>query len=72
MPDLLIICALKFDLLNPGSESKNGCQDIDECVSSPCNIHAQCSNSIGSFDCKCTNGTVGDGLEHRISKKKVF
>ena len=34
-----------------------GCNDIDECsIVSICPSNAQCSNTVGSFDCKCDNG----------------
>ncbi|CAK8696725.1 unnamed protein product [Clavelina lepadiformis] len=42
------------------------CEDIDECTNPPnensCDSHAQCTNSIGSFQCNCNIGYVGDGL----------
>ena len=37
--------------------------DTNECVEqSPCDQNAQCTNSIGSFTCVCSNGYRGDGL----------
>ena len=35
--------------------------DIDECVSSPCNTNASCTNTPGSFVCICATGFSGDG-----------
>ena len=37
--------------------------DIDECSDSThnCNTHATCTNTDGSFTCKCNDGYVGDG-----------
>ena len=38
--------------------------DIDECVDSNlnnCSMNANCSDSIGSYDCTCSAGYVGDG-----------
>ncbi|XP_076799587.1 uncharacterized protein LOC143444282 [Clavelina lepadiformis] len=42
------------------------CEDIDECTNPPnensCDSHAQCTNSIVSFQCNCNIGYVGDGV----------
>ena len=38
------------------------CEDVDECESHPCDINADCQNTIGAFVCHCTEGFVGDGL----------
>lgn len=35
--------------------------DIDECKSSPCDEHAVCINTPGSFNCTCRHGYTGDG-----------
>ncbi|XP_047306632.1 putative wall-associated receptor kinase-like 16 [Impatiens glandulifera] len=42
----------------------NGCYDIDECMSAsnPCNLNADCKNSMGNFSCSCKKGFEGDGL----------
>ncbi|KAH6783805.1 hypothetical protein C2S52_008764 [Perilla frutescens var. hirtella] len=40
-----------------------GCQDIDECKSSPCVRKAKCSNSEGSFYCTCPPRHYGDGTK---------
>ena len=44
-------------------------QDTDECTNTNvnravdnCNANAQCSNTIGSFECACNEGYVGDGV----------
>ena len=37
--------------------------DRDECkVDSPCNEWATCSNTVGSYTCKCKEGYTGDGI----------
>ena len=36
-------------------------KDINECMDSPCGFNANCSNSIGSFDCACQLGYEGSG-----------
>lgn len=38
--------------------------DIDECTDSNlnnCSLNANCSDNIGSYDCTCSAGYVGDG-----------
>ncbi|XP_022793899.1 sushi, von Willebrand factor type A, EGF and pentraxin domain-containing protein 1-like, partial [Stylophora pistillata] len=39
------------------------CTDIDECSEgvSRCHANAECTNTIGSFTCKCNVGSVGNG-----------
>merc|ERR1711871_1526667 len=40
------------------------CEDIDECASSPCGAHAQCSTpTVNSFTCSCDDGFSGGGVE---------
>ena len=38
--------------------------DIDECENNsyPCDSNAQCINTIGSFNCTCRTGYIGDGF----------
>lgn len=36
--------------------------DNDECASSPCDVNARCTNTPGSFTCKCNSGYSGDGF----------
>jgi hypothetical protein len=36
------------------------CTDIDECaLFQPCDVHAVCENTIGSFICTCNPGYSG-------------
>ena len=36
--------------------------DIKECLlSAPCDINANCMNTIGSYTCECKDGFTGDG-----------
>ena len=39
------------------------CLDVDECNNGldNCSTNANCSNTLGSFDCQCKDGFVGDG-----------
>ena len=36
--------------------------DIDECLASPCDTNANCTNVVGSYICQCLDGYTGDGL----------
>ena len=42
--------------------------DTDECKSSPCDANADCTNTPGSYDCKCKDGYKenGDHCEGKI------
>ena len=44
-----------------GAEPK--CADIDECAAQTdaCDLNAECSNTVGSYDCDCNKGYAGDG-----------
>ena len=37
--------------------------DVDECFQGPhsCSVYAVCSNTKGSYDCRCKTGYTGDG-----------
>ena len=39
--------------------------DIDECTnwSDLCHINATCINTVGSYDCECLSGFMGDGYD---------
>ena len=47
----------------PGYQTKDGqCIDTDECaIAGSCSVHANCSNSPGSYTCTCKSGYAGDG-----------
>ncbi|XP_059173167.1 LOW QUALITY PROTEIN: uncharacterized protein LOC131953811, partial [Physella acuta] len=38
------------------SITKTKCEDFDECQTSPCDSHADCENTYGSFLCHCQSG----------------
>jgi hypothetical protein len=44
--------------------------DIDECLSDPCHVNANCSDNEGSYDCQCNVGYSGNGFN--CSSKQVF
>uniref|UniRef100_M1DBU5 ATP binding protein n=1 Tax=Solanum tuberosum TaxID=4113 RepID=M1DBU5_SOLTU len=44
-----------------------GCQDIDECATSPCD--GICKNTPGGFECSCPKGYFGDGKKGRGCQK---
>ena len=37
--------------------------DIDECTNLPCHLNADCTNTPGSFACKCAMGYEGEGFD---------
>ena len=41
------------------------CLDIDECTVGThiCDVNADCNNTQGSYNCTCTDGFIGDGLD---------
>ena len=39
--------------------------DINECASHPCDVNANCTNTIGSHMCKCRTGYEGNGKRCR-------
>ena len=38
--------------------------DFDECAneSDLCHLNASCINTVGSYDCECLSGFMGDGF----------
>ena len=42
----------------------SGCTDIDECSleTHNCDAEANCNNTVGSFECKCKDDYIGDGI----------
>ena len=37
--------------------------DVDECVLlEPCDMNAECEDTVGSFNCTCNDGFTGDGF----------
>ena len=44
--------------------------DMDECLSNPCHVNANCDDTEGSFICQCNNGYSGNGFT--CSSKEVF
>ena len=36
--------------------------DLNECLSVPCDPNADCTNTIGAFECACQSGYTGTGL----------
>ena len=37
--------------------------DVDECAlgTDSCDVNAQCNDTVGSFECTCNSGFIGDG-----------
>ena len=41
------------------------CSDINECESemaNDCDVNADCTDTVGSYDCNCSSGYEGDGF----------
>lgn len=49
-------------------------EDFDECLGNVNNCHgdADCVNNIGSYDCKCRFGYVGDGYDCKRKSVNVL
>ncbi|CAB3990368.1 fibrillin-1-like, partial, partial [Paramuricea clavata] len=45
----------------PDTQSRT-LEDIDECLTDPCDVNAKCTNTKRSFSCKCNIGYSGDGF----------
>ncbi|XP_077996694.1 uncharacterized protein LOC144450002, partial [Glandiceps talaboti] len=58
-PGYTCSCRLGFDLHTNG----RNCSDKDECQQNPCDSIAECFNTIGSYECKCKDGYLGDGID---------
>ncbi|XP_076814750.1 IgGFc-binding protein-like [Clavelina lepadiformis] len=39
------------------------CVDVDECLRSPCDDNAACTNTEGSYSCRCNEGYTGNGAQ---------
>lgn len=39
------------------------CPDIDECANGQdsCDVNANCTNTIGGYECQCRDGYIGNG-----------
>ena len=46
--------------------------DVDECLASPCDTNANCTNAVGSYTCQCLDGYTGDGLSCAGKRLSVF
>ena len=44
------------------TDPDNGCDNIIECDTSPCDANAVCTDTVGSFGCACNSGFTGDGF----------
>lgn len=65
-------CDLGVVSCNPGTtcvdknpmngEARYSCEDVDECAgANACDVNATCTNLVGSYQCDCNEGYVGDG-----------
>ena len=61
----IIKIKIDFKIVNSnvsGDGREGNCTDIDECLSTPCDSNATCSNFPGSYNCTCNSGYHGDGF----------
>ncbi|KAI1292053.1 Latent-transforming growth factor beta-binding protein 4 [Halotydeus destructor] len=57
----ICLCDLGF-MTTTGNQP--GCVDINECLeANPCGTGAECTNIIGSYQCSCPAGTIGNPLQ---------
>ena len=51
------------------------CADINECdtiANTTCDKNAMCNNTVGSFECRCGSGFVGDGYScARVTRELI-
>ena len=47
------------------------CLDIDECLDSPCDGNATCTNFDGGYSCACNEGFEGDGSPGNCTDESV-
>ncbi|XP_076803242.1 uncharacterized protein LOC143447172 [Clavelina lepadiformis] len=50
------------ETMTEGESVISGSGDVNECLSSPCDINAGCTNNIEGFECICRSGFAGDGF----------
>lgn len=60
----VVSCIESFNLIKIINNSVN-ILDIDECISDNCHQNARCTNTLGSYQCHCLDGFIGDGLTCR-------
>lgn len=46
--------------------------DVNECKSRPCDVFAHCTNTVGSFQCTCFPGYIGNGFECEGNKSIII
>ncbi|XP_068736657.1 uncharacterized protein [Montipora capricornis] len=62
-------------ICNAGFTGRDCKNDIDECSSeNECHVNATCTNTIGSYNCTCKKGYVGDGrnCSEKIEKSVII
>jgi len=58
-------CLKCDDGFEPNSDETE-CVDIDECELGQCPENSECTNSVGSYSCKCNDGMYGDDMNFCI------
>ncbi|XP_033116445.1 protein crumbs-like isoform X2 [Anneissia japonica] len=44
-------------------ETQQGCDDIDQCYSQPCQNNGKCIDTTGGYECRCTTRYSGDACQ---------
>ncbi|XP_070546619.1 uncharacterized protein [Ptychodera flava] len=48
-------------------DGRVSCENINECTYRVCSVHADCTDTIGSYNCTCHRDYEGDGVECHLS-----
>lgn len=59
LPGFLTVCLLIFDNSSVGEHCE---QNVDECLSNPCQNNGTCQDSINSYKCLCKPGYAGTAV----------
>lgn len=58
-------CAIEPGYQCDTAQTPSKCEDVNECATAThdCNANANCTNTVGSFECKCKSGFTGNGRQ---------
>eukprot|EP00794_Sanderia_malayensis_P006995 gene6995-7780_t len=64
----LVTCSAGYECVDRCSVDGYSCIDIDECLSSPCQNNATCSNLVNKYTCTCLPGYAGVNCEIEVNE----